>query len=211
MTLICFTLPQYNTARCYIVCTNTRLMTGVMISGPVNARSVDLVLNVVLIFKRKKFQQMISYENKCKLNSTVGTTILNKDDLDIHIWSKALSILDQVILKNESWYVCQFAEIFLQVSKLNDLEHFVVCLSAGFTFLFAGLRLCAPVSCHCLRLVYVVGWTSKMQVSLSCLQCTFFYLICLPERTLEEQKLRNKLNKAVSVFPLSKWLCWCML
>lgn len=79
------------------------------------------------------------------------------------------------------------------VSKLIDLEHFIVCFFlTGFTFLFAGLWLSAAVFFDCLGLVYDGGGllTCKCPcIVYTVLSCT--WLICLTERKLEEHKLKN--------------------
>jgi len=63
------------------------------------------------------------------------------------------------------------------VSKLIDLEHFIVCFSTGFTFLFAGFWLSAAVSFNCSGLVYDARRASNMHESMSCLHCTILYLV----------------------------------
>jgi hypothetical protein len=169
--------PTPGGARCYIICTSTRLMMGMMILGLVNAGSIDLLVMgvVVLIFKRKQVSTNNLWWKKMQIGLRCRYIFLNKNDLDFHIWIKAVSILGPD--STQKWIVkwmsvCRHS---YAVSKLIDLEHLIVCLSTGFTFLFAGLWLSTAVSFHSLGLVDDVGRASKIHVSMSCLHFTILY------------------------------------
>jgi len=104
-----------------------------------------------------------------------GYLFLNKNDLNLLIWSSVHPAPDSTQKWITIWMsVCRHSNA---VSKLIDPEHFIVCFSTGFTFLFAGLWLSAAVSFDCSGLVYDVGRASNMQVSMSGLHCTILYLV----------------------------------
>jgi hypothetical protein len=151
-------------------------MTGMMILCLVNARSIDLlVMDVVIIFKRKQVSPNDLWWKQMQIDLQCRYIFLTKNDLNLHIWSSVHPAPDST----QKWImmrmsVCRHSNA---VSNLIDPEHFIVCFSTGFTFLFAGLWLSAAVSFDCSGLFYDVGKASNMQVSMSCLHCTILYLV----------------------------------
>jgi hypothetical protein len=147
-----------------------------MILCLVNDGSVDLlVMDVVLIFKRKQVSTNNLWWKQMQIGLQCRYIFLNKNDLNLHIWSSVRPAPDSTQKWIMMWMsVCRHSNA---LSKLIDPEYFSVSFSTGFTFLFAGLWLSAAVSFDCSGLVYDVGRASNMQVSISCLHCTILYLV----------------------------------
>jgi len=133
---------------------------------------------------------------------------LNKNDLNFHVWSSVHPSPDITQKWIMMWMiVCRYSNA---VKKLIDLEHFIVCFSTGFTFLFAGLG-CLLQYASTVQVWFVI-WGGFLPCKCPCLvyivlSCT--WLICLSERKLEEHKPKNYHVICIKVLQYSRYLNYC--
>lgn len=181
-------------------------MTGMMILCLVNAGSIDLlVMDVVLIFKRKQVSTNDLWQKQMQIDLQCRYVFLNKNDLNFHIWSSVHPPPDITQKWIMMWMiVCRHSNA---VKKLIDLEHFIVCFSTGFTFLFAGLG-CLLQYASTVQ-VWFVMWGGLLPCKCPCLVYTVLsctWLICLSERKLEEHKSKNWHVICIKILQYSRYL-----
>jgi hypothetical protein len=162
-------------------------------------------MDIVLILKRKQVSTNDLWWKQMQIDLQCRYIFLNKNDLNLHIWSSVRPAPDSTQKWIMMWMsVCRHSDA---VSKLIDPEYFmcVFQLVSLFCLLDFGYLLLYPLTVQVWFMMWGGLLTCKCPSRVySVLSCA--WLICLSERKLEEHKLKNWHESCIKMLQYSHFL-----